>query len=323
MGRLRKIALIGNAPSVHHAPWDDDSWEIWAHASSANYCQRVDRYFDLHPKKFWVKGKRWEPNYYGWLKRLETPIFMQRRYHEIPRSVAYPKARILAEFRRYMTSQAAWMIALAMTEGVTHLGFFGIHYASDAEHAAQRAGCEYWMGLAEGRGVHLVVPPGNPLLRTPDRLYGYESHDEGQLHASYRLSFVKPTVTGPAEGQTLIPLGTTDTPRLKDLGVPVNFGVWNTPGHWEPVKGEDDTWRHTASEAKAAATTTSRSATRPDANASSPGKRPRVKSTAGARGRQSGPASPRPTSTKTSASATPRRSATTRPPRRPAAKRGE
>lgn len=239
LGRLRKIALVGNAPTVHHTPWDDESWEIWAHASSAPYCQRVDRYFDLHPKAFWIKGKKWAPNYLRWLQRLETPIFMQRRYHEVPRSVAYPKVRVMAEFqRRYFTSQAAWMIALALTEGVTHLGFFGIHYASDAEHAAQRAGCEYWMGLAEGRGVQLVVPEGNPLLRTPSRLYGYESHSEGALHESYRLSFAKPTASGPAGGKTLYPIGTPETPRLKDLGVAPNFEVWYPAGHTEPVRGD-------------------------------------------------------------------------------------
>ena len=240
LGRLRKVALVGNAPTVHHTPWDDPTWEIWAHASSAPYCERVDRYFDLHPKKFWVKGKKWEPNYYRWLKQLDTPIFMQRHYHEIPRSIAYPKTRVLSEFRRYFTSQAAWMIALALTEGVTHIGLFGVHYANDQEHAAQRAGAEYWLGVAEGRGVTLVLPEGNPILRTPSRLYGYESHDEGHLHDSYKLSFAKPTVSGPSEGRQLFPLGTPETPRLKDLGVPVNWEGGGYPaGHWEPVKGEE------------------------------------------------------------------------------------
>lgn len=240
LGRLRKIAIIGNAPTVHHAPWDDPSWEIWAHATSEQYCQRVDRYFDLHPKLFWSKAKKRAPHYQRWLKQLDVPIFMQRHYHEIPRSIAYPRVRVLSEFRRYMTSQAAWMIALALTEGVTHIGLFGVHYACDQEHAAQRAGCEYWLGVAEGRGVQIVLPEGNPILRTPSRLYGYESHDEGFLHASYKLSFASPTVSGPAEKRTLFPVGQPDTPRLKDLGVPVNWDQSGYPeGYTEPVKGEE------------------------------------------------------------------------------------
>jgi len=70
------------------------------------------------------------------------------------------------------------MIALALSEGVTHLGFYGIHYALDEEHKKQRSGCEYWMGVAVGRGVQLVIPESAPLLKEPGWLYGYESHDK-------------------------------------------------------------------------------------------------------------------------------------------------
>lgn len=282
LGRLRKIALIGNAPTVHHAPWHDQSWEIWAHASSAPYVQRVDRYFDLHPKKFWAKGKRWSPDYAKWLARLETPVYMQRRYHDVPRSVRYPHERIVAEFPwRYFTSQAAWMIALALTEGVTHLGFYGIHYSSDAEHAAQRAGCEFWMGIAIGRGVHLAIPEGNPLLREPALLYGYESHSSGKLDDSYKLSFAHPTASGPAQGKTLHP---TSQVRLMDLGVPVDWKAGGYPdGYTEPVKGED-AWP-IPSEGKGRGTTMSRSAQRRAKSASSRAKRPRAKSAAGSRSR--------------------------------------
>ena len=179
MGRLRKIALIGSAATVNLAPWYDPSWEIWAHATTHHYCKRVDRYFDLHPWK-WISEKP-VPGYLEWLKQLRTPIFMQRKFRDVPASVRYPQERMLAEYPRYFTSHAAWMIALALSEGVTHLGFYGIHYALDEEHKKQRTGCEYWMGVAVGRGVQIVNPPGSPLLREPGWLYGYESHD-GKRH---------------------------------------------------------------------------------------------------------------------------------------------
>ena len=67
VGRLRKIALIGSAPTVDLAPWYDPSWEIWAHATVYPYCKRVDRYFDLHPWK-WISEKPM-PGYLEWLKR--------------------------------------------------------------------------------------------------------------------------------------------------------------------------------------------------------------------------------------------------------------
>lgn len=180
LGRLRKVALIGTAGTMSFAPFHDPSWEIWAHNSAAHVLPRVDRIFDLHPKSFWMKPKKWHKNYVQWLHECPVPIYMQEHYKEIPQSIRYPKERVLAEFRRYFTSQAAWMIALALTEGVTHLGFFGIHYAAADERGAQRPGCEYWMGVAEGKGVQLVMPSGCPLLREPIWLYGYENYQDGK-----------------------------------------------------------------------------------------------------------------------------------------------
>ncbi|HUX00277.1 MAG TPA: hypothetical protein VMY35_04790 [Phycisphaerae bacterium] len=179
IGGLRKIALIGTAATIYHAPWDDPTWEIWSHASAVNLVpqQRVDRWIDLHPPHCWRQPKRWHTDYYGWLKTLRTPIWMQKKYKDVPASVPFPKDRLLSEFGRYFTSQTAWMIGAALTEGVTHLGFFGVHYESNAEYRSQRAGCEWMMGVAFGRGVNLVLPPTSPLLSRPTWLYGYESHE--------------------------------------------------------------------------------------------------------------------------------------------------
>jgi hypothetical protein len=180
LGRLRKIAIIGTAGTIHAAPWFDPSWEIWAHSSASPLCPRVDRFFDVHPKDVWNTKKGWHKDYQKFLRECPVPVYMQAHYPEVPQSIRYPKERVLAEFRRYFSSQTAWMIALALTEGVTHLGFFGIHYASKDEHAEQRAGCEYWMGVAEGRGVQLVIPGGCPLLHEPSKLYGYENYKDGK-----------------------------------------------------------------------------------------------------------------------------------------------
>lgn len=199
LGRQRKIAIIGAAHTVDFAPWYDHTWEIWAHSTVYPLCKRVDRYFDLHPWS-WITGKK-VPGYVEWLTTLKTPIYMQRKFPAVPASVRFPRERLLSEFRRYFTSQAAWMMALALTEGVTHLGFFGVHYALDEEHRKQRAGCEYWMGVCEGRGVQLVLPPGSPLLRQPNWLYGYESHDSKT--PARQKTGGKPVYEGPPQNRQM------------------------------------------------------------------------------------------------------------------------
>lgn len=181
---VRKIALCGShSSSLRDAPWDDPSWEFWGHASSrAWYARPMDRYFDLHPRACWFRGGKKTSAYPKWLERNTVPIYMQKRWPEVPAAVAYPKGRILAEFsyahrRRYFANHAAWMIALALTEGVTHMGLFGIDYSAQSEYATQRGSAEYWLGQLDGRGVVVILPDQCSLLAEPALLYGYDSHD--------------------------------------------------------------------------------------------------------------------------------------------------
>jgi hypothetical protein len=187
MGRMRKIALLGSHYSLEYAPWGDLSWELWGHASSRFlYKRKPDRYFDMHRKECWTAGRK-EERYVHWLAKNTVPIYMQQVHPEVPASVRYPKEQIFAEFRKYFSSHAAYMIALALYEGVTHIGLFGINYSADSEYATQRGSTEYWLGFAEGRGVHIVIPARCTLLNDPPLLYAYESHDEqGRLVECYR-----------------------------------------------------------------------------------------------------------------------------------------
>jgi hypothetical protein len=184
----KKLALLGSTASLELAPWHDPSWTLAAHPCCRPRCQREpDWYFDMHrPECFRAELKSWNPQYYTWLKKLQTPIFMQENWPDIPMSVRYPKERIFAEFRAYFTNHCAYMIALAMTEGVTHIGLFGCQYAG-AERGTQRDSLTYWLGRFEQSGGVVVIPSEHNTLLTKE-LYGYESHDEeGKLIPSYRV----------------------------------------------------------------------------------------------------------------------------------------
>lgn len=200
----RKVALCGShSTSLVDAPWADPSWEFWGHASSrAWYKRRMDRYFDLHPRACWTRGgkKDGTSGYMRFLAENTTPIYMQKRFKDVPASIEYPKGRILLEYadaRPYFTNHAAWMIALALTEGVTAIGLFGINYGTESEYVRQRGSAEYWLGRAAERGVRIVLPAQCTLLREPSLLYGYESHDEvtGELKAEYKRKEWKPAET--------------------------------------------------------------------------------------------------------------------------------
>lgn len=196
MRATRKIALFGSQSSaLADAPWQDDSWELWGHATCrAWYRTPMDRYFDLHSPIRWTRGGKKGAKYPDWLAKNTTPIYMQKKYPEVPASVEYPKDRILQEFsycRPYFTNHIAWMIALALTEGVSTIGLFGISYQTADEWVTQRGCCEYWLGIAQALGVRVVLPKQSCLLAAPKLLYGYESHDEvtGLLRPEYANKF--------------------------------------------------------------------------------------------------------------------------------------
>lgn len=234
IGQMRKIAILGGAHTIRFAPFDDWSWELWSHASCRDRCRRApDVLFDVHPPELWrnPRKKHWDPGYYEWLKRNHLPIYMQDRYKDVPASIKYPFETMVTEFPRgYMTNQSAYMIALALMGGVTHLGVYGCHYSQESEYAAQRGSMEYWLGFAEGRGVHVLIPPGCDLLDRPSLLYGYQSHPEGKRDPSYNLTFPKPKTELEKDGQPteLTALSDPKCPPLMkvDLEAP-------NPGRWE------------------------------------------------------------------------------------------
>lgn len=155
---------------------------------------------------------------------------MQERYPDVPCSIRYPFETMITQFPRgYMTNSMAYMVALALMEGVTQLGVFGCNYDSQSEYGPQRGGAEYWLGIAEGRGVQVMIPPTCDLLGRPSLLYGYESHPNGRRDPSYsfHLGIMPPIITEEGKagmtGKAPIELESADGPDaipLMNLGVP-------------------------------------------------------------------------------------------------------
>lgn len=235
--KTKKLGILGRTGNIKYAPWHDPSWTLASHCSAREFCEREpDWYFDMHrPECFRTEGKTWNDGYWTWLQRLQVPIFMQEEWPEIPMAVRYPIERILQEFRAYFTNHAAYMVALAMTEGVRTIGLFGCQYGADTEYSTQRGSLEYWLGRFEQWGGEIVLPVKyNTLLGYPSTLYGYESHDaKGKLTGDYtpRLRFVKRT--GTARQIALTPADTVSDLKRAGLTPPPD----GTPIAWDRAFG--------------------------------------------------------------------------------------
>lgn len=177
----RKIAIVGFASSYREAPYNDPSVEIWGMNELWKYLPRWDRWFELHPREvFALEGDRNQVAHEAWLQQqpAEKPIYMIERHADIPGSVEYPLDAMAARFfpgtaRPYFTSSIAFMLALAIAEGATWIGLYGIDLASDTEYASQRAAAEYFIGIARGMGIVVVIAAGSALLKAPS-VYGYD-----------------------------------------------------------------------------------------------------------------------------------------------------
>lgn len=235
-GQLRKVAFLGGGKTLKYAPWHDETWELWAHASCRHLCQRdPDLLWDMHPRALWddPKKKVWDPLYGKWLRTNRIPIMMQERYADVPSSMRYPFETMITEFPRgYMPNHVAYMSALALMEGVTHVALFGCDYNTNSEYGPQRGGAEYWLGILEGRGVQVLLPPLCDLLSKPALLYGYESHPNGKRDPSYQFAIgpLKTDAPPAKTPQALMAPGDKDCPPLKDIGVPPD--PWSTDIAW-------------------------------------------------------------------------------------------
>lgn len=204
-----KVALVGCAPTWKAVPFDDESWEIWAHGS----CQplglpRVTRWFDLHQPEVWRQPKPWFKatetalTYMAWLGQLTTPMVMQQQYPLVPASEAYPLREIVEQFgiikptlqaepysdrwwgfirqRGEFACTAAFMLALALAEGADDVMLCGIDFSGNdvlaIERPWQRASMKYWVGIARGLGIPVTIANGSYFEWAP-WIYGYERHE--------------------------------------------------------------------------------------------------------------------------------------------------
>jgi hypothetical protein len=146
------------------------------------YIPRWDRWFDFHRPDWSAKNLKpevWADQDAFLRKNHGKPIYLLEARPEYPCSRTYPLEEVCSTFRRYFTNGLAYMVALALLEArFSEIQVWGCDMRHSEEYAIQRPCFEYWLGLAEGRGVKVVIPPQAALL-SADCCYGYE--DAGGL----------------------------------------------------------------------------------------------------------------------------------------------
>lgn len=179
------MAIIGfEEQNIRTAPYDDPAWDCWlfnmfnrlgfAHDELGRF--RCDRAFDLHQLHAQSEKDL------AWIHHCPVPIYLTHPIGANPRQRVLDldaiEQRIFALYGRvvrcrYFASSFAYALALALSEGYQTIGLFGVSLNWGRERVVERGNLEYWIGIAEGLGVEIVLGERSLLLTHPG-LYGIE-----------------------------------------------------------------------------------------------------------------------------------------------------
>ncbi len=184
---MNRVAIFGGGPTkaMGSKVCAEKSHDIWI---LPNVCPELIKVatacFDLHGRDIYGK-------YIERLKTISVPLFLQDVDPDLPASVKYPIEEITKEFGTYFTNSVSYMIALAIKFKYDEIELFGVEMELDKEYAHQRPSCEYFLGIAAGRGIKVTLPDQSPILRSR-QLYGYKErkdieHAEGRVKILERL----------------------------------------------------------------------------------------------------------------------------------------
>lgn len=164
---MRRIALVGTAPSGVDAPYDDESWEIWGVSARMEYVTRATRWFEIH--RLDIRDREWVAKWRAAIKiyAAETPLYMMYPEPDLSDNVrVYPVDHILARFGGFfMTSTFSWMMAMAVDElrpesgepVEGEIGIWGVDMEHGTEYISQRAGFRHFCAVAKIMDIKVTM----------------------------------------------------------------------------------------------------------------------------------------------------------------------
>lgn len=174
------VQLCGRAPAANQLPPDIGA-ERWIIGSS--YPEHIGtaytRVFDVHPideTEHHPGILKARPDAWAWYGQQDKTVYLIDHDPRVWSSLAYPLAKIQAYFGPRgacaFSSTVDHMMALAIYEGFEEIHLCGVRLNSVEEWVLQRECLAYWIGVAEGHGIHVETDPVAALC-APERVYGY------------------------------------------------------------------------------------------------------------------------------------------------------
>lgn len=181
-----KVAIVGFAPSWKEAPFDDESYEIWCLNEMYKVAPeiknfRADRWFEIHDLTSPSKNTK---EHQSFLQTVTVPLYVQKKYEHLPNAIVFPWEEMFEWMKskgfsghHYFTNSIAYFIMLAAYEGFKEISVYGVDMSTESEYFHQKASAEYMLGLCEGMGIKVYIPPSSELLKC-NQLYAVESSNK-------------------------------------------------------------------------------------------------------------------------------------------------
>lgn len=166
--------------------------EIWV-INGFGYVLQCDRMFHMDDVRIQQiradGGNRKVGAQLEWMKKHPGPIYTSRVHPDYSGLVEYPLEAVLNTVKRpYINSTVAHAICLFIHEAAQRqeqgtgereeLTLFGVDFTYPDMRAAEegRACVEFWLGVAQQRGIHIAAPGSSTLLDAckPAAIYGYD-----------------------------------------------------------------------------------------------------------------------------------------------------
>ena len=159
-----KIAIVGTSDSAKEAPFKQEGWQIWTLGRNHIWLPRYDRFFELHSWSY-LEQSNLQQIYYQYLSTCNDKLYVVEPHPTYPNAKIFPKDEIKKHFGSYFTSSIAWMFAMALMEGATEIGLWGVDMRGDGEYSHQRPCLEYWIGRAMEKGIKIHIHNNSVLLK--------------------------------------------------------------------------------------------------------------------------------------------------------------
>lgn len=170
---IKRVNIVGSAQGYKDAP--DDNGYIWG-VNNVHLLREVDLIVDVHANR--MSPEEFKDKYHMSVVDIkQIPMYAFDKIEGRPNIERYPIEHIIEEFGTdYFGCGIDYMIALAVYLGAEEIHIYGVMLSMESEYAHQKPSVEYWIGMAQGRGVKVRVHGiySNLLKTRNGMIYGYK-----------------------------------------------------------------------------------------------------------------------------------------------------